>query len=76
MLESDFNLSCWAQNQPGYKTKIRVNDSSGKEWEVNDWEGGTRPYLKNLKDREADYVQKWGNVGRVLNTRCLKANLS
>jgi hypothetical protein len=35
-------------------------DLSGKEWELRDWAGGSRPYPKNLQEREKWYRQKWG----------------
>lgn len=44
----------------GITEKMRVRDDTGKEWVVNDWVEGTRPYPKDLKEREAWYRQKWG----------------
>jgi len=38
----------------------RETDSTGKVWSLNSWEDGTRPYPKDLKEREAWYRQKWG----------------
>ena len=48
---------------PGEKAegkKVRVKDSSGKTWELNDWAEGTRPYKKDLIAREKAYQEKWG----------------
>ncbi len=30
----------------------REKDTSGKEWVLTDWKNGTRPYPKDLKERE------------------------
>jgi hypothetical protein len=35
-------------------------DSAGRDWVLKDWEDGSRPYHKSLKEREAWYQKKWG----------------
>jgi len=45
---------------PGDAKTVRAKDSSGKEWVLNDWREGSRPYAKNLIEREKQYRQKWG----------------
>jgi hypothetical protein len=35
-------------------------DSAGREWLLLDWQDGSRPYPKSLKEREAWYRKKWG----------------
>ena len=42
-------------------SKERIErDSAGREWRLQEWEKGARPYPKDLKEREALYWQKWG----------------
>jgi len=52
--------SAGAGEGAGDKKKVRVKDSSGKTWELNDWAEGTRPYKKNLLEREKAYKETWG----------------
>ena len=42
-------------------TKERYDkDSAGREWILKEWAEGTRPYPKDLKEREKRYEKKWG----------------
>ncbi len=38
----------------------KEKDSSGKEWTLTEWKEGSRPYKKNLIEREKAYKEKWG----------------
>jgi len=41
--------------------KIRkVKDAAGREWDLVDWAEGTRPYKKDLAERERAYLERWG----------------
>jgi hypothetical protein len=35
-------------------------DDAGREWLLKYWEDGSRPYPKDLKEREKWYEKKWG----------------
>lgn len=48
----------------------REKDSAGREWILKDWERGTRPYPKDLKEREAWYRKKWGEDWFGPRNRC------
>jgi hypothetical protein len=38
----------------------RQKDSTGREWLLQEWKEGTRPYPKSLRDREIWYLRRWG----------------
>lgn len=38
----------------------KEKDASSAEWLLEDWESGTRPYPKDLKERESLYRSTWG----------------
>jgi hypothetical protein len=38
----------------------KEKDLAGKEWTLTEWTEGTRPYKKNLIEREKSYKEKWG----------------
>lgn len=40
--------------------ELKGKYSAGREWILKDWEEGTRPYPKDLKEREEWYRKKWG----------------
>lgn len=44
-----------------------AKDFAGREWSLSDWPEGTRPYKKDLAEREKAYREKWGEdwVGTV-----------
>jgi hypothetical protein len=39
---------------------IKAKDNKGREWQLEDWKEGTRPYEKDLAKREEAYKKKWG----------------
>ncbi len=38
----------------------REKDSTGREWVLNEWKDGLRPYPKDMEEREKWYKKKWG----------------
>ncbi|MBW1793706.1 MAG: hypothetical protein JRJ38_04655 [Deltaproteobacteria bacterium] len=39
---------------------LREEASTGRKWILEDWEDNSRPYPKNLREREQWYRKKWG----------------
>jgi hypothetical protein len=37
-------------------------DSTGREWILQEWVEGSRPYPKDIREREKWYAEKWGEV--------------
>ena len=45
----------------GYAINERMEkDATGREWVLKNWEDGTRPYPKDIKERKLWYKKKWG----------------